>query len=102
MTSLENNFSMQESLLQKLLVNLLRFCQKWNLKVNDNKAKLIYFSFLYDGQGIEIVGEYKYLGIIFKPSGTFSEAINYLCKKASKALFCIRKAVTYEDLNVNF
>ena len=51
--------------------------------------------------GVEIVGEYKNLGIFFKPSGTFSEAINCVCKKASKALFCIRKAVTTEHLNVN-
>ena len=41
------------------------------------------------------------MGIIFKPSGTFSEAIYYLCKKVTKALFCIRTAVTSEHLNVN-
>lgn len=30
---------------------------------------------------------YKYLDIIFKPSGSFSEAINQSSKKACKALF---------------
>lgn len=58
------------------------------------------FSFMYDGRTVEIVNEYKYLGIIFKPSGSFSEAINYLCKKALKALFCIRKAIASEYMNV--
>ena len=75
------------------------------------KLKLLYlislenylrvFSFTYDGQTVEIVSEYKHLGIIFKPSGSFTEAINYLCKKASKASICMRKAVASEYLNVN-
>ena len=39
--------------------------------------------------------------VSFKPSGSFSEAINYLCKKASTASFCIRKAVASEFLNVD-
>jgi hypothetical protein len=45
------------------------------------------------------VSEYKYLGIIFKPSGSFSFAKNYLSKKASKAMFCIRKTLYSEKLN---
>jgi len=28
--------------------------------------------------------EYKYLGIIFKPSGIFTNAVELLCKKATK------------------
>jgi hypothetical protein len=34
--------------------------------------------------------EYKYLGIIFKPSGFFRNAVELLCKKATKSLLCIR------------
>ena len=45
------------------------------------------------------MSEYKYLGIIFKPSGSFSFAKNYLSKKASKAMFCIRKTLYSEKLN---
>jgi hypothetical protein len=37
--------------------------------------------------------------IIFKPSGSFSFAKNYLSKKASKAMFCIRKTLYSEKLN---
>ena len=97
--------------LQTMLNSLLQFCQRWNLKVNVAKTKVIIFnksgkllkgfSFTYDGQTVEIVSEYKYLGIIFKPSCSFSEATNYLCKKAPKASFCIRKAVASEYLNVD-
>ena len=92
-------------------VTVLQFCQRWNLNVNVAKTKankfnksgklLKGFSFTYDGQTFEIVSEYKYLGISFKPSGSFTEAINYVCKKASKASFCIRKAVASEYLNVD-
>ena len=42
---------------------------------------------------IEIVQEYKYLGIILKLSGVFSHAIKYLYDKALKATFCIRRAL---------
>ena len=61
--------------LQKLINSLLQFCQRWNLKVNVAKTKVIIFnksgkllkgfSFTYDGQTVEIVSEYKYLGILF-------------------------------------
>ena len=74
---------------------------KWNLKVNIGKTKVIVlnksrrilkgFSFLYVDEPISLTNEYKYLGILFKPSGTFSDAIDYLSKKACKAMFCIRK-----------
>jgi hypothetical protein len=50
-------------------------------------------------ESLELVSEYKYLGIIFKPSGSFSFAKNYLSKKASKAMFCIRKTLYSEKLN---
>ena len=40
------------------------------------------YKFKYEDSNEDIVNEYKYLGIIFKASGTFSEGISYLCKKA--------------------
>jgi hypothetical protein len=36
------------------------------------------YNFSFEEQSLELVSEYKYLGIIFKPSGSFSFAINYL------------------------
>ena len=90
--------------LQDALDKLSIFCNKWNLKVNISKTIIyIIFSkagktikgnvFKFDGNLVEIVNEYKYLGIIFKPSGSFTDAINYLYKKALKASFFIRKAI---------
>ena len=63
------------------------FCETWNLKVNIAKTKVIVinnsdkllkgFSFSYMQMPVEIVQEYKYLGIIYKPSAVFSHAIKY-------------------------
>ena len=97
--------------LQNALNCLSEFCLRWSLKVNINKTKVIIFnksgkilkgfSFNFDDQIVEVVNEYKYLGIIFKPCGSFTEAINYLCKKAARASFCIKKAVDSEYLNAD-
>ena len=96
--------------LQKSLDILHDYCVKWNLEVNINKTKVVIFnksgrilkgfSFFYNHEPVCIVNEYKYLGIILKPSGTFSEAINQLSKKANKAIFCIRKTLYSNNSNV--
>ena len=93
--------------LQVTLDKLSSFCFNWNLKVNISKTKVIIFNkvgkplkgykFKYEDSNVDIVNEYKYLGIIFKASRTFSEGINYLCKKSieSRILYnessCFRK-----------
>ena len=46
---------------------------------------------MYKNSRIDLGMEYKYLGIIFKTSGIFTNAVELLCKKASKSLFCIRE-----------
>ena len=58
------------------------------------------FSFRYENQNIEITNKYKYLGIIFKPSGTFSYTTSHLSEKASKAMFCIRKSLFSDRINL--
>ena len=49
---------------------------------------------MYKNSELECVPNYKYLGIYFTASGTFSLAKNELYKKALKAFFKLRK-----DLN---
>ena len=56
--------------------------------------------FKFNDVNIEQCMEYKYLGIIFKPSGSFTEAMKHLCRKASKAMFCIRKLLRSDSLNI--
>ena len=43
-----------------------------------------------DNTHINITAEYKYLGTIFSPSGSFSTAAKHLANKARKATFSIR------------
>ena len=95
--------------LQNALNKLGNFCETWNLKINISKTKVMFFnksgkllkgfSFTYMQMVIEIVQEYKYLGIIFKPSGVFSHAIKYSYNKALKATFCVRRALKAESIN---
>ena len=95
--------------LQTLLCRLEEFCTKWNLRVNLDKTKIIIFNkagrvlkghnFLYGNKLLEHVNEYKYLGIYFRSSGVFTQGIKYLCNKALKAIFCIRKALMSDCMN---
>lgn len=56
------------------------YCKKWKLTVNVTKTKVLIFSkgrhskfdkFFFNGTQLEIVNEYKYLGIIFTKSGSY-------------------------------
>jgi hypothetical protein len=86
--------------LQNCLNILSCYSDKWNLTVNLDKTKSMIFkktgrkltreSFFYKNNRIDLGMEYKYLGIIFKPSGIFTNAVELLCKKATKSLLCIR------------
>ena len=87
------------------LCRLEDFCNNWNLIVNINKTKIIIFNkagrvlkgynFTYGNH----VNEYKYLGIYFRSSGIFTQCIKYLCNKALKAIFCIKKALISDCMN---
>jgi potassium voltage-gated channel Eag-related subfamily H protein 8 len=89
--------------LQHSLNALHHYCNKWDLRVNIDKTKVIIFNksgrlfknvhFIYYGNSIECVNEFKYLGILFKPSGSFSAAVDLLCKKAIKVVFSIRRSL---------
>ena len=43
--------------------------------------------FTYDGNDIEIVWEYKYLGILFNYNGSFLKHIKAQSEKAERAMF---------------
>ena len=45
------------------------------------------YNFIYLNSTVENVNSYKYLGIEFKTSGSFTSATNLLKEKASKALY---------------
>ena len=98
--------------LQNCFNKLSGYCNSWNLEVNTAKTKVIIFnkngrllnqkySFRYRDEEIDIVRNYKYLGIVFKPSGKFDLAKEQLYKKAMKAFFYIKKVInSYTNISI--
>ena len=85
--------------LQNQLSVLGKFCTDRGLHVNVSKTKIVVFeprrseccSFMFDGQEIERVEVFKYLGIAFHATRGLSCAMEYLCNSARKALFALHK-----------
>ena len=76
---------------------LADYCNIWKLKVNVNKTKVMVFRkggmlpknlhFYYNNEGIEIVKQFSYLGVVFTPGGSFHEAQASLAGQSRKAIF---------------
>ena len=87
--------------LQHGLNLLLEYCNKWKLKVNVNKTKVMVFrkggilprnlAFFYNEQQVEIVNKFRYLGITFTVGGSLSEAQITLAGQDQKAIFQLNK-----------
>lgn len=82
------------------------YCKEWHLTVNIQKTKVLIFTnkrrntytFKFDGQILEIVDEYKYLGIYLSKSGSFKAAKQHIAEQANKALFALLKKSKTLDL----
>ena len=85
----------QEDLQQA--INLMdRYCSMWKLNINVSKTKINVFSrgkirkipkFFFGKNELEVVGQYKYLGLIFTYNGKFTEAKKQLVVKGNRAMF---------------
>ena len=85
--------------LQKAIDKTHTFYSGLGLQMNTKKTKVIVFNsrglkltnndFFVGGNPIEIVDSYQYLGIKFKPSGSFTFAVGELFDKANRAWFAI-------------
>jgi hypothetical protein len=84
--------------LQTRLSSLNDYCVKWKLYINPDKSKVMIFcktrkkpthdlSFTIGDNNLEIVDQYKYLGVLFSSNGSFQQAKIYLEKKARRGLF---------------
>lgn len=83
--------------LQDGLDILADYCRKWKLTVNTDKTKIMVFrkggnlsrnlSFSYEGNDIEIVQKFTYLGITLTTGGSFNETHKALSGKGLKAIF---------------
>ena len=84
--------------LQTALDTLSDFCNDWDLSVNSSKTKIMIFSrgklrnlptFTFNNNTVDVVFEYKYLGIIFNYNGNFNKAKKNLCDQATKAMYAL-------------
>ena len=85
-------FSETREGLQKSIDNLDEYCNKWGIKVNINKTKIIVFrkagplaatdKWVYKGIPIEIVPCFKYLGCFLSTSGSLIKCTHELTKSA--------------------
>ena len=90
--------------LQRALDVLLRYSELFGLQVNELKTNAMIFSnsyaishqksteFLLNGKSIEIVDQYKYLGILFTSNGKLTKAKATLSQQARKAHYALFKA----------
>lgn len=95
--------------LQKLLNDFYEYCSKWKLTINKSKTKIIIFGsnkpgnfrFLLNNEPIEIIKEYKYLGVLFSSSGSFLNARKYLVNQANKAMHILYSKIFNLDIPID-
>ena len=95
--------------LQHALHEFQIYCSQWKLTVNVEKTKILVFSkgpmlktkFYYNNLVIENVKEFKYLGIVFSRTGSFSKAKKHLCEQAQKAMYGIIRKIRQFKLPVD-
>ena len=86
--------------LQNALDTYSRYCAQWKLTVNYNKSKILIFSnqtqtdfsdneFLLDNEKLEIVTEFKYLGILFSKSNSFYKTKKHIAEQGTRAMYSL-------------
>ena len=83
--------------LQKGLDKLHKYCVDWGLTVKVEKTKCLVFNkggkansldkWYYNGEALETVTSFKYLGVVFSSSGKFKNGIDNVISNGQNALF---------------
>ena len=91
-------FAENERDLQKSLDVLQEYCDTWKVKVNSSKTKIMIFSgkkyvnrtnFLFYGENLEVVTQFKYLGLVFNFNGKFNIGVKQLRDQARRAMMSL-------------
>ena len=101
--------SESEKGLQSCLDSLNSYCNRWKLKINVTKTKVIVFSkgkrklsqfnFTIDNQHIEAVEKYKYLGVILSYNDNLKHVAEHMCNKGLKAVFSLESKILDFDFS---
>ena len=91
------------------LEKLDTYCVTWQLEVNIKKSKVMIFNqtgrliigqnLFFQGQKLEIVKTYCYLGVEISCSGAFGRARDCLTEKAHKAMFPLKAMINQFQLS---
>ena len=86
--------------LQLALNALSEYCQTWKIKINIDKTKIVRFSkgkpkkaiqvFWLNGETVELVDSYIYLGTTIHFNGKFTDAIEKQINQAHRRLFEVK------------
>ena len=96
--------------LQKALDGLHEYCNRWSLKVNTDKTKIIIFSrgkitrfksFNFGEEKIDVVEDYVYLGTKFNFNGLFHKAMSKQVLQAKKSYFSMLTKVKKHNLEAD-
>ena len=78
--------------------------------LNVDKTKVVIFrpswqigndSFYYNGNLVDIVNTFSYLGMLFNYNGTFNVTQKHIAAQGKKSLFCLLKEVQKHNFNVS-
>ena len=95
--------------LQNALNIYAQYCETWKLTVNLDKSKVMIFSkgtndlhtFSLNGTNLEIVSEYKYLGVYFSKNNSFHSTKKHIAEQGTKALYSLLSKARTLQLPVN-
>ena len=81
--------------LQNALDELFNYCQKWKLKVNEDKTKILCLTkkrknepiFFYNNQKLENVKDFVYLGVTLTTNGISQKSVEARVLPTHKAIF---------------
>ena len=101
-----------EENLQTMLNYVAEWCSKWKMAVNEEKTQIVHFrptrkersnfTFKFNEHSLELVGQYKYLGVILNEHMDFTVTASSLSNAASRALGLLRfKLKSLKDCRYN-
>ena len=95
-------FSESEEGLHKMLLTIEKYCKENELTLNTDKTKIMIFNktgrlmrtpFHYNGEKLENVNKFKYLGFLLTPSGEIKTGLHDLRDRALKAYYKLKDAM---------
>jgi len=96
--------------MQKAINYLQHYCNIFGLSINTQKTKVLIFSrgkirnvpaFTYEENIIEVVWEYKYLGVLFNFNNSFKKAQKLQFCSANRAMFTLLKKCRQLELPID-